>query len=236
MTQCTILTIEDEPAISDIIRLNLHSAGYDVISASNVKQAESVIKTIIPGLIILDWMLPGTSGPTFAKLIRNDKRTQNIPVIMLTAKSLEEDKIEGLNAGCDDYIVKPFSPKELVARIRAVLRRRSPELTEDAVSILGLSLYPATRTVSGNKQEITLGPKEFKLLHYFMTHTDRVHSRAHLLNHVWGDHVFVEERTVDVHVRRLRKALTSTGFHNLIKTVRSVGYKFIGEKNNQPFP
>ncbi len=236
MKQCTILTIEDEPAISDIIRLNLQSAGYDVISANNVKQAESVIKTIIPGLIILDWMLPGTSGPTFAKLIRNDKRTQNIPVIMLTAKSLEEDKIEGLNAGCDDYIVKPFSPKELVARIRAVLRRRSPELTEDAVSNFGLSLYPGTRTVLGNKQEINLCPKEFELLHYFMTHTDRVHSRAHLLNHVWGDHVFVEERTVDVHVRRLRKALTSTGFHKLIKTVRGVGYKFIGEKNNQPFP
>ena len=236
MTQCTILTIEDEPAISDIIRLNLKSAGYDVISANNVMQAESVIKTIIPGLIVLDWMLPGTSGPTFAKLIRNDKRTQDIPIIMLTAKSLEADKIEGLNAGCDDYIVKPFSPKELVARIRALLRRRSPELTKDAVSNFGLSLYPATRTVSANNQEITIGPKEFKLLHYFMTHTDRVHSRAHLLNHVWGDHVFVEERTVDVHVRRLRQALTSTGFHNLIKTVRGVGYKFIGEKNNQPFP
>ena len=236
MTQCTILTIEDEPAISDIIRLNLKSAGYDVISANNVMQAESVIKTIIPGLIVLDWMLPGTSGPTFAKLIRNDKRTQNIPVIMLTAKSLEENKIEGLNAGCDDYIVKPFSPKELVARIQALLRRRSPELTQDAVSIFGLSLYPATRTVIGKNHEITLGPKEFKLLHYFMTHTDRVHTRTHLLNHVWGDHVFVEERTVDVHVRRLRKALTSTGFHKLIKTIRGGGYKFISEKTNQSFP
>ena len=176
MNQCTILTVEDEPAISDILRVNLNFAGYDVISANNVKQAESVVKTIIPGLIILDWMLPGTSGPTFAKRVRNDKRTQNIPVIMLTAKSLEENKIEGLNAGCDDYIVKPFSPKELIARIQALLRRRSPELTEDAVSIFGLSLYPATRTVLGNKQEITLGPKEFKLLHYLMTHTDRVHS------------------------------------------------------------
>jgi len=236
MTQCTILTIEDEPAISDILRLNLKSAGYDVISANNVMQAESVIKTIIPGLIVLDWMLPGTSGPTFAKLIRNDKRTQNIPVIMLTAKSLEENKIEGLNAGCDDYIVKPFSPKELVARIQALLRRRSPELTQDAVSIFGLSLYPATRTVIGKNHEITLGPKEFKLLHYFMTHTDRVHTRTHLLNHVWGDHVFVEERTVDVHVRRLRKALTSTGFHKLIKTIRGGGYKFISEKTNQSFP
>ena len=236
MNQCTILTIEDEPAISDIIRLNLKSAGYDVISANNVMQAESVIKTIIPGLIVLDWMLPGTSGPTFAKLLRNDKRTQNIPIIMLTAKSLEKDKIEGLNAGCDDYIVKPFSPKELVARIQALLRRRSPELTQDAVSIFGLSLYPATRTVIGKNHEITLGPKEFKLLHYFMTHTDRVHTRTHLLNHVWGDHVFVEERTVDVHVRRLRKALTSTGFHKLIKTIRGGGYKFISEKTNQSFP
>ena len=236
MNQCTILTIEDEPAISDILRVNLSFAGYDVISASNVMQAESLIKTTMPGLIILDWMLPGTSGPTFAKRLRNDKRTQNIPLIMLTTKSLEENKIEGLNAGCDDYVVKPFSPKELIARVQAVLRRRLPELTKDAVSICGLSLYPATRTVLGNKQEITLGPKEFKLLHYLMTHTERVHTRAHLLDQVWGDHVFVEERTVDVHVRRLRKALTSTGFHKLIQTVRGGGYKFISEKSNQPFP
>ena len=236
MEQCTILTIEDEPAISDILRVNLSFAGYDVISSNNVIQAESVIKTIIPGLIILDWMLPGTSGPTFAKRLRNDKRTQNIPLIMLTAKALEENKIEGLNAGCDDYVVKPFSPKELIARIQALLRRRSPELTKDAVSIFGLSLYPATRKVFGNKQEIILGPKEFKLLHYLMTHTERVHTRAHLLDQVWGDHVFVEERTVDVHVRRLRKALTSTGFHKLIQTVRGGGYKFISEKTNQSFP
>ena len=236
MKQCTILTIEDEPAISDILRVNLSFAGYDVISSNNVKQAESVIKTVIPGVIILDWMLPGTSGPSFAKRLRNDKRTHNIPVIMLTAKSLEENKIEGLNAGCDDYVVKPFSPKELVARVQAVLRRRSPELTKDVVSIFGLSLYPATRTVLGNKQEITLGPKEFKLLHYLMTHTERVHTRDHLLDRVWGDHVFVEERTVDVHVRRLRKALTSTGFHKLIQTVRGGGYKFISEKTPQSFP
>ena len=236
MNQCTILTIEDEPAISDILRVNLSFAGYDVISSNNVMQAESVIKTTIPGLIVLDWMLPGTSGPTFAKRLRNDKRTQNIPLIMLTAKSLEENKIEGLNAGCDDYVVKPFSPKELIARVQAVLRRRLPELTKDAVSICGLSLYPATRTVLGNKQEITLGPKEFKLLHYLMTHTERVHTRAHLLDQVWGNHVFVEERTVDVHIRRLRKALTSTGFHKLIQTVRGGGYKFISEKANQSFP
>ena len=236
MSQCTILTIEDEPAISDILRVNLSFAGYDVISANNVAQAENLIKTRVPGLIILDWMLPGTSGPTFAKRLRDDKRTQNIPVIMLTAKSLEENKIEGLNAGCDDYIVKPFSPKELIARIQAVLRRRSPELTKDAVSIFGLTIYPATRTVLGNQQEITLGPKEFKLLHYLMTHTDRIHARAHLLDQVWGDHVFVEERTVDVHVRRLRKALTSTGFHKLIQTVRGGGYKFISEKTSQSFP
>ena len=235
MSKCTILTVEDEPAISDILRVNLSFAGYDVISANNVTQAENLIKTRIPGLIILDWMLPGTSGPTFSKRLRNDKRTQNIPVIMLTAKSLEENKIEGLNAGCDDYVVKPFSPKELIARVQAVLRRRSPELTKDAVNISGLSLYPSTRTVFGNKQEITLGPKEFKLLHYFMTHTERVHTRAHLLDQVWGDHVFVEERTVDVHIRRLRKALTSTGFYKLIQTVRGGGYKFLSEKTYSSF-
>ncbi|MEL0215409.1 MAG: response regulator [Burkholderiaceae bacterium] len=158
MKQCTILTIEDEPAISDILRVNLSFAGYDVISSNNVTQAENLVKARIPGLIILDWMLPGTSGPIFAKRLRNDKRTQNIPVIMLTAKSLEENKIEGLNAGCDDYVVKPFSPKELIARIQALLRRRSPELTKDAVSIFGLSLYPATRKVFGNNLFITLGP------------------------------------------------------------------------------
>ena len=236
MTKCTILTVEDEPAISDILRVNLNFVGYDVLSAANVMQAESLIKTSIPGLIILDWMLPGTSGPAFAKHLRNDKRTHNIPLIMLTAKSSEENKIAGLNAGCDDYVVKPFSPKELIARIQALLRRRSPELTKDAVSIFGLSLYPATRTVLGNKQKITLGPKEFKLLHYLMTHTERVHTRAHLLDQVWGDNVFVEERTVDVHIRRLRKALTSTGFHKLIQTIRGGGYKFISEKSNQSFP
>ena len=235
MSKCTILTVEDEPAISDILRVNLSFAGYDVVSANNVLQAENLIKTSIPGLVILDWMLPGTSGSTFLKRLRNDNRTRDIPVIMLTAKSLEENKIEGLNAGCDDYIVKPFSPKELIARIQAVLRRRSPELTEGAVSIFGLSLYPATRSVLGNGQKITLGPKEFKLLHYLMTHPDRVHSRVYLLDQVWGDHVFVEERTVDVHVRRLRKALTSTGFHKLIQTVRSGGYKFVSEKTLPSF-
>ena len=236
MTKCTILTVEDEPAISDILRVNLSFAGYDVIGASNVLQAENFIKTRIPDLIILDWMLPGTSGSTFVKRLRNDKRIQNIPVIMLSAKSLEENKIEGLNAGCDDYMVKPFSPKELIARIQAVLRRRSPELTQDVVSIFGLSLNPATRTVIGNKQEISVGPKEFKLLHYLMTHADRVHSRSNLLDKVWGDHVFVEERTVDVHIRRLRKALTGTGYHKLIQTIRSGGYKFISEKTHQSFP
>ncbi len=236
MSKCTILTVEDELAISDILRVNLSFVGYDVVSAANVMQAKNLIKTRIPGLILLDWMLPGTSGPTFAKHLRNDKRTHDIPVIMLTAKSSEEDKIEGLNAGCDDYIVKPFSPKELIARVRAVLRRRSPELTKDAVSISGLSLCPATRTVLGNGEKITLGPKEFKLLHYLMTHTDRIHSRAHLLDKVWGDHVFVEERTVDVHIRRLRKALMNPGFQKLIQTVRGIGYKFLSGKTHQPFP
>ena len=235
MIKCTILTVEDEAAISDILRVNLSFFGYDVISAGNVAQAESLINTRIPDLIVLDWMLPVTSGPTFAKRLRNDKRTHNVPIIMLTAKSLEENKIDGLNAGCDDYIVKPFSPKELVARIQAVLRRRSPELTNDAVSILGLSLYPATRSVLGNKQRIHLGPREFELLHFLMTHTDRVHSRAYLLDQVWGDHVFVEERSVDVHIRRLRKALTDTGLHELIQTVRGSGYKFISEKTHRSF-
>ncbi len=232
MGKCTILIVEDEPAIADILKVNLSFEGYEIFCASNVANAESLIKGKLPGLIILDWMLPGVSGITFAKRLRKEKRTSNTPIIMLTAKSFEKDKIEGLDVGCDDYIVKPFSLKELKARIKAVLRRRAPALTDDAVSILGLTIYPQTRKVMGNHQEIFLGLKEFNLLHFFMTHADRVHSRSYLLDQVWGDHIFVTERTVDVHIRRLRKALLSGDFHKLIQTVRGCGYKFISFKSD----
>ena len=230
MNQCTILIVEDEPGILDILRLNLKHAGYQVFCTTNVAEAERLIKSKIPGLIILDWMLPGTNGPTFAKQLRSDKRTNNIPIIMLTARSSEEDKIEGLNFGCDDYIVKPFSLKELLARIRAVLRRRTPELADESVNILDLHLNPATYSVTIKEKLIHLGPKEFKLLHYFMVRPDRVHSRRHLLDYIWGENVFVGERTVDVHVRRLRKILTPYAYHNLIQTVRGGGYKLPLEK------
>jgi two-component system phosphate regulon response regulator PhoB len=179
----------------------------------------------LPDLILLDWMLPGISGIDLAKKLRGEKRTKSVPIIMLTARSEEQDKLHGLDTGADDYITKPFSPRELNARIKAVLRRRAPEMTDDVVQIGGLRLDPATHRVSGNGEAVDLGPTEFRLLHFLLTHAERVHSRSQLLDQVWGDHVFVEERTVDVHIRRLRKALEPTGLDSLIQTVRGTGYR-----------
>jgi two-component system phosphate regulon response regulator PhoB len=187
-----------------------------------------MVRDALPDVILLDWMLPGTSGLAYARRLRGAERTRRIPIIMLTARAEERDKLEGLESGADDYLTKPFSPKELLARIKAVLRRRAPELTDDAVEIAGLRLDPATHLVVGNGREIALGPTEFRLLHFFMTHPERVHSRTQLLDRVWGDHVFVEERTVDVHIRRLRQALESSGHDRLIETVRSSGYRMRG--------
>ena len=222
----TILVIEDEPAIQELISVNLSFAGHKVLRAFDAEQAQTLIRAELPDLILLDWMLPGASGITLARKLRGDERTRQVPVIMLTAKGSEHDKIEGLEAGADDYITKPFSPKELLARIKAVLRRRAPQLTDDLIKIGTLSLDPATHRVSGENQSLTVGPTEFRLLHFFMTHTERVFSRAQLLDQVWGDHVFVEERTVDVHIRRLRKALEPTGHDSHIETVRGAGYRF----------
>ena len=222
----TILVIEDEPAIQELISVNLSFAGHKVLRAFDAEQAQILIRAELPDLILLDWMLPGASGITLAKKLRNDERTRQVPVIMLTAKGSEHDKIEGLEAGADDYITKPFSPKELMARIKAVLRRRAPQLTDDLIKIGTLTLDPATHRVTGDGQSLSLGPTEFRLLHFFMTHTERVFSRAQLLDQVWGDHVFVEERTVDVHIRRLRKALEPTGHDSHIETVRGAGYRF----------
>ncbi|MBP6802255.1 MAG: phosphate regulon transcriptional regulator PhoB, partial [Zoogloea sp.] len=179
-----------------------------------------------PDLILLDWMLPGMSGVEFAKRLRSEERTRSIPLIMLTARGEEQDKVAGLEAGADDYVTKPFSPRELVARIKAVLRRRAPETTEDAVEIGGLRLDPATHRLAANGNPVNLGPTEFRLLHFLMTHPERVHSRAQLLDQVWGDHVFVEERTVDVHIRRLRSALEPSNHDGLVQTVRGSGYRF----------
>jgi two-component system phosphate regulon response regulator PhoB len=171
-------------------------------------------------------MLPGQSGIAFARQLRADERTRHVPIIMLTARNEEEDKITGLEAGADDYMTKPFSPKELLARIKAVLRRRAPQLTDDAVEVAGLRLDPATHRIHAHGHALDMGPTEFRLLHFFMTHAERVHSRTQLLDHVWGDHVFVEERTVDVHIKRLRAALAASGHDKHIETVRGAGYRF----------
>ena len=228
--QSTILVVEDEPAIAELLSVNLGFAGHKALVAENAEIAQSIVEGQLPDLILLDWMLPGMSGVRYARKLRADERTKEIPIIMLTARTDEGDKVEGLETGADDYITKPFSPKELMARIKAVMRRRAPQLTNDTVEIGGLRLDPATHrlwgTVDGQAAALDLGPTEFRLLHFFMTHAERVHSRAQLLDQVWGDHVFVEERTVDVHIRRLRKALEPTGHDRLIETVRGSGYRF----------
>ena len=220
-----VLVVEDEPAIQELVAVNLEHAGYQAWRASSAEEADALVREALPDVILLDWMLPGTSGLAYARKLRGTERTRRIPIIMLTARAEERDKIEGLESGADDYLTKPFSPKELLARIKAVLRRRSPELTDDAVEIAGLRLDPATHRVVGNGREIALGPTEFRLLHFFMTHPERVHSRAQLLDRVWGDHVFIEERTVDVHVKRLREALSPVACAQMIETVRGAGYR-----------
>ena len=185
-----------------------------------------LVNETLPDVVLLDWMLPGMSGIQYARRLRSDERTRDLPIIMLTARSEEHDKVSGLEAGADDYLTKPFSPRELQARIKAVLRRRAPQMTEDCVDVEGLRIDPVTHRVTGGGKPIELGPTEFRLLHFFMTHAERVHSRAQLLDQVWGDHVFVEERTVDVHIRRLRASLEATGHDRLIQTVRGTGYRF----------
>lgn len=222
----TILVVEDEPAIQELIAYNLKQAGHQTLRADNAEQAINLVSNALPDLVLLDWMLPGLSGIEFARRLRADKRTRTVPIIMLTARSDETDKLAGLETGADDYITKPFSPRELTARIKAVLRRRAPEMTDDLVQMGGLRLDPASHRVTGNGQTIDLGPTEFRLLHFLMTHPERVHSRTQLLDHVWGDHVFVEERTVDVHIRRLRKALEPSTMDPLVQTVRGTGYRF----------
>ena len=221
-----ILVVEDEPAIQELIAVNLQHAGHQVLRAGNVPEAEALIREVLPDLVLLDWMLPGPPGTSFARQLRTDQRTKDIPIIMLTARAQEQDKVAGLEGGADDYVTKPFSPRELLARIKAVMRRRAPQFTDDIVEISGLKLDPGSHRVTGAGAAIELGPTEFRMLHFFMTHPERVYSRAQLLDEVWGDHVFVEERTVDVHIRRLRQALESTGHDRLVETVRGTGYRF----------
>lgn len=221
-----ILVVEDEPAIQELIAANLQHAGHHVLRAYDAEEAIRLVRETLPDVVLLDWMLPGMPGIQFARRLRADERTRDLPIIMLTARSEEHDKIAGLEAGADDYLTKPFSPRELLARIKAVLRRRAPQMTEDAIEIEGLRLDPVTHRIFGDGKALDLGPTEFRLLHFFMTHAERVHSRTQLLDQVWGDHVFVEERTVDVHIRRLRASLELTGHDRLIQTVRGSGYRF----------
>lgn len=221
----TILVVEDEPGIQELISYGLRQAGHEIFCAGDAEQAMKIVNDVLPDLVLLDWMLPGMSGIELAKILRRTPRTKNIPIIMLTARSEECDKISGLEIGADDYITKPFSTRELAARIKAVLRRRSPESADDVVEISELRLDPVTHRVTVNDHEVVLGPTEFRLLYFLMTHTERVHSRSQLLDGVWGDHVFVEDRTVDVHIRRLRKILEPVGKDGLVQTVRGTGYR-----------
>mgnify|MGYP001765306327 CR=1 FL=1 len=220
-----ILVVEDEAAIAELVALNLRHAGYEVTIAATAEQARAAVGGALPDLVLLDWMLPGLSGLALAKAWRADARTRGLPIIMLTARAEEDDRVAGLDAGADDYLSKPFSTNELMARIRAVLRRKAPETLDDAVEVCGLRLDPATRRVSCEGRDVKMGPTEFRLLHFLMTHPERVHTRSQLLDRVWGDHVFIEERTVDVHVKRLREALAPVQRSHLIETSRGAGYR-----------
>jgi len=224
-----IVVVEDESAIAELIAINLRHAGHEVTLAASAEQAQRAIDAVLPDLVVLDWMLPGQSGLALARQWRGSERTRELPIIMLTARGEEADKVAGLDAGADDYLAKPFSTNELMARIRAVLRRKAPEALEDMVEVAGLRLDPSTRRISrrtpAGEVDLKMGPTEFRLLHFLMTHPERVHSRAQLLDRVWGDHVFIEERTVDVHVKRLREALAPAQASGMIETVRGAGYR-----------
>jgi two-component system phosphate regulon response regulator PhoB len=217
--------VEDEPAILELITVNLVDAGYEVQGAGDAETARTMLDAALPTLLLLDWMLPGLSGLALAKELRASARTKDLPIIMVTARSDEADKIAGLEAWVDDYVTKPFSPRELKARIKAVLRRRAPEAVQEPLQAGVVTLDPSTHRVSAAGVPVPLGPTEFRLLRYFLARPERVHTRTQLLDHVWGDHVYIEERTVDVHIRRLRLALEPFGQDGLIETVRGSGYR-----------
>ena len=218
-----VLVVEDEPSIAELIAVNLRHNGFSPIVVFDGAAAQREVDAVLPDLILLDWMLPGESGATLARQWRKSDRTKTVPIIMLTARSDESDKVQGLDAGADDYITKPFSTQELLARIRALLRRRTPEIVKDSVQLGELTLDAGTYRVTFRSKELKIGPTEFKLLHYLMKHAERVHTRSTLLDKVWGDHVFIEERTVDVHVKRLRESLSDAA--SMIETVRGAGYR-----------
>ncbi|AEB50991.1 phosphate regulon transcriptional regulator PhoB [Aeromonas veronii] len=221
-----ILVVEDEAPIREMLCFVLEQKGYETIEAEDYADGLAKVREPYPELIVLDWMMPGGSGIQFIKQLKQDEVTRQIPVVMLTARGEEEDKVRGLEAGADDYITKPFSPKELTARLHAVMRRVSPTSVDEVIEVQGLKLDPVSHRVSAEEKALDMGPTEFKLLHFFMTHPERVYSREQLLNNVWGTNVYVEDRTVDVHIRRLRKAIEETGHDRLIQTVRGAGYRF----------
>ena len=226
-----ILVVEDDAGTRELIGMNLEHAGFQVALAADVPQAEALVKEVRPDLVVLDWMLPGTPGLTFARRLRTEQRTREVSILMISGRSEEQDKIAALEGGADDYVTKPFSSRELLARVKAVLRRRAPQFGEEVIEIAGLSLDPAARRVSVDEREVDLWTTEFRLLQLLMARAGRVFSRARLLDEIWGDHVFVEERTVDVHIRRLRQALQPTGHDVLIETVRGMGYRFRAESS-----
>ena len=221
-----ILVVEDEAPIREMLCFVLEQKGYETVEAEDYADGLAKVREPYPELIVLDWMMPGGSGIQFLKQLKQDEMTRQIPVVMLTARGEEEDKVRGLEAGADDYITKPFSPKELTARLHAVMRRVSPTSVDEVSEVQGLKLDPVSHRVSAEEKALDMGPTEFKLLHFFMTHPERVYSREQLLNNVWGTNVYVEDRTVDVHIRRLRKAIEETGHDRLIQTVRGAGYRF----------
>ena len=234
--EASILVVDDDPAIRESLEANLQHAGYRVACAGSAAEAEARLRELRPSVALLDWMLPGTSGLLLARQLRGDARTSGVAVIMVSARAEEQDKIAALESGADDYVTKPFSTRELLARIKAVMRRRTPQLSEDVVELAGLRLDPAARRASAGGRDLQLWSTEFRILHFFMTHAGRVYARARLLDEIWGDHVFVEERTVDVHIRRLRQALAPSGHETLIETVRGAGYRFRGEPEPAPAP
>ena len=222
----TILVVDDEPDIREVIRFALEGAEFRVVEAGHADDARRLLSTESPDLVLLDWMLPGRSGLELAEQLKQSPKTRAVPIIMVSARGEEEDRIRGLDTGADDYIAKPFSPREMVARVNAVLRRTRPEESADSVEIGGLAMDHVGHRVSADGRAVEVAPTEYRLLQFFMTHADRAFSRSQLLDRVWGDQVYVEERTVDVHVRRLRKALEATGHDRLLQTVRGVGYRF----------
>jgi len=221
-----VLTVEDDSAVREMLSIALQRGGFEVVQAEDATQARAAMAQQMPDLLLLDWMLPGSSGIELARALKRDSATRAIPIIMLTARGEEEDRVRGLEVGADDYVTKPFSPRELMARIKAVLRRAAPAASEEAIEVQGLRLDPVSHRVTVNDVALEVGPTEFRLLRFFMAHPERVFSRGQLLDNVWGTNVYVEERTVDVHIRRLRKSLADSGHDRLVQTVRGAGYRF----------